>query len=418
MSGALGSKKYGLLYREGHLFLLAAPPGRGESPGVGRLLSKLVRCTSTQGRTLLRGTSKKESTLNQSAPPVPDEDTAPDAPTVSVGAGAAKPFNEEQRLAALHRYQVLDTTAEQAYDDVTTLASAVCKTPIALISLIDQDRQWFKSRVGLGVSETPRELAFCAHAILQPDEVFEVRDAQLDPRFAGSPLVTGEPGIRFYAGAPLVTADGLPIGTVCVIDREPRALAASERKALQSLARQVVAQLELRHAMAGLELESMTDPLTSLWNRRSLDRRLHAAWNLHVREAAPLSLLMIDLDHFKRINDAHGHPTGDRVLVQAAAIIRDQIGHDGLAARFGGEEFCVVLPGMDAGTAQQRAEQLRRALEDASWPDVKVTASVGVATAAADEDGSPNVMLTRADRALYVAKRDGRNRVRHFEGWS
>jgi diguanylate cyclase (GGDEF)-like protein len=354
--------------------------------------------------------------LNQSTNPVP-EDTASDEPTALVMAGAAKPFNEDQRLAALHRYQVLDTAAEQAYDDVTTLASAVCKTPIALVSLVDEDRQWFKSRVGLGVSETPRELAFCAHAILQPDEVFEVRDAQLDPRFAGSPLVTGEPGIRFYAGAPLVTADGLPIGTVCVIDREPRALAAPERKALQSLARQVVAQLELRQAMAGLELESMTDPLTSLWNRRSLDRRLHAAWNLHVHEAAPLSLLMIDLDHFKRINDAHGHPTGDRVLVQAAAIIRDQIGHDGLAARFGGEEFCVVLPGMDAGTAQQRAEQLRRALEDASWPDVKVTASVGVATAAADEDGSPNVMLTRADRALYVAKRDGRNRVRHFEGW-
>ncbi|MEZ2299257.1 sensor domain-containing diguanylate cyclase [Variovorax sp. RCC_210] len=355
--------------------------------------------------------------MNQSTDPAP-EDTAPDEPAARVAGGAAKPFNEDLRLAALYRYQVLDTTAEQAYDDVTTLASAVCKAPIALISLIDQDRQWFKSRVGLEASETPRELAFCAHAILQPDEVFEVQDALLDPRFAGSPLVTGEPRIRFYAGAPLVTADGLPIGTVCVIDREPRALSTSERKALQSLARQVVAQLELRQAMAGLELESMTDPLTSLWNRRSLDRRLHAAWDLHGRERSPLSLLMIDLDHFKRINDAYGHPAGDRVLVQAAAIIRDQIGHDGLVARFGGEEFCVVLPGMDAEAAQRRAEQLRHALEGASWPDVRVTASIGVATAAADEDGTPNVMLTRADRALYVAKRDGRNRVRQFEGWS
>ncbi|RYF70123.1 MAG: sensor domain-containing diguanylate cyclase [Comamonadaceae bacterium] len=332
--------------------------------------------------------------------------------------GAAKPFNEDLRLAALHRYQVLDTNAEQAYDDVTTLASAVCKAPIALISLIDQDRQWFKSRVGLDASETPRELAFCAHAILQPDVVFEVQDAHLDPRFAGNPLVTGEPGIRFYAGAPLVNADGLPIGTVCVIDREPRALSAPERKALQSLARQVVAQLELRQAMAGLELESMTDALTSLWNRRSLDRRLHAAWDLRARERSPLSLLMIDLDHFKRINDTHGHPVGDQVLAQTAAIIRDQIGTDGLAARFGGEEFCVVLPGMDGETARQRAEQVRRAIEGASWPAAAVTASIGVATAVADEEGSPNVMLTRADRALYAAKRDGRNCVRQFEGWS
>lgn len=313
---------------------------------------------------------------------------------------------------------MLDTSAEQAYDDVTTLASAVCKTPIALISLIDQDRQWFKSRVGLDASETPRELAFCAHAILQPDVVFEVHDAHLDPRFAGNPLVTGEPGIRFYAGAPLVTADGLPIGTVCVIDREPRALSVVERKALQSLARQVVAQLDLRQAMAGLELESLTDPLTSLWNRRSLDRRLHAAWDFHARERSPLSLMMIDLDHFKLINDTHGHPAGDRVLVHAAAIVRDQIGHEGLAARFGGEEFCVVLPGMDAETARERAEQVRRAIEGASWPAGPVTASVGVATVVGGEEGSASVMLTRADRALYVAKRDGRNCVRQFDGWS
>ena len=358
----------------------------------------------------------KGSTLKQTTDAAPD-DAGPDE-TAARATGAAKPFNEDLRLAALHRYQVLDTTAEQAYDDVTTLASAVCKAPIALISLIDQDRQWFKSRVGLDASETPRELAFCAHAILQPDVVFEVQDAHLDPRFAGNPLVTGEPGIRFYAGAPLVTADGLPIGTVCVIDREPRALSAAERKALQSLARQVVAQLELRQAMAGLELESMTDPLTSLWNRRSLDRRLHAAWDLHARERSPLSLLMIDLDHFKRINDAHGHPAGDRVLVQAAAIIRDQVGNDGLAARFGGEEFCVVLPGMDADTAQQRAEQVRRAIQDASWPAGSVTASLGLATAVADDESTPNVMLARADRALYVAKRDGRNCVRQFDGWS
>ncbi len=343
-------------------------------------------------------------------------------PTPAVGVqnvrrGAEHPRNEDRRLAGLLRFNVLDTESEQAYDDLTMLASEVCKTPIALISLIDEDRQWFKSRVGLDATETPRELSFCAYAIGQPDTVFEVQDATMDSRFSANPLVTGEPGIRFYAGAPLVTADGLAIGTVCVIDRVPRALTPSERKALQSLSRHVITQLELRQTMAELELESMTDPLTSLWNRRSFDRRLHAAWDAHARERAPMSLLMIDLDHFKRINDAFGHPAGDEVLVRIAEIVRASIGPNEVAARFGGEEFCVLLPGADVDEAQRRAETLRIAIEQAAWPNAPVTASFGVATTSATEDGCTNVMLSRADRALYDAKREGRNRVRHFHGW-
>lgn len=346
--------------------------------------------------------------MNETPPPDADQPEHPGTPT---------PFNESRRLQALKNYRVLDSSPEQAYDDLTTLASAICKAPIALISLIDRDRQWFKARVGLDTLQTPRELAFCAHAILQPDYVFEVPDAQLDPRFSGNPLVTGDPNIRFYAGAPLVSADGMPIGTICVIDRMPRALAEEERKALQSLSRQVVAQLELRQAMAGLELESMTDPLTSLWNRRSLDRRLRAAWDVHMLDRTPLSLMMIDLDHFKSINDSFGHPVGDQVLVQAAGIVRDAAGADAIVARFGGEEFCVVMPETDALQAQRTAEAIRAALQAAAWPYRQVTASLGVASAGADDDSFPNVLLARADRALYVAKREGRNRVAAFAGW-
>lgn len=347
--------------------------------------------------------------MNKTPPPKADQPEHQGAPT---------PFNEDQRLEALKSYRVLDSSPEQAYDDLTTLASAICKAPIALISLIDRDRQWFKARVGLDAAQTPRELAFCAHAILQPDYVFEVPDAQLDPRFSSNPLVTGDPNIRFYAGAPLVSADGMPIGTICVIDRMPRALADEERKALQSLSRQVVAQLELRQAMAGLELESMTDPLTSLWNRRSLDRKLRAAWDLHMLDRTPLSLLMIDLDHFKRINDTFGHPAGDQVLAQAAGIVCGAAGADAIVARFGGEEFCVVLPDTDAVQAQRTAEAIRAALQAAAWPHRQVTASLGVASADARDDSFPNVLLARADRALYVAKREGRNRVALFAGWS
>jgi PAS domain S-box-containing protein len=157
---------------------------------------------------------------------------------------AKLPDNETARLASLLRLDVLDTLPQKAFDDITTLASAICGTPIALISLVDSDRQWFKSKVGLDTSQTPREVAFCSHAILNPDQVMVVEDARHDPRFRDNPLVTEAPDIRFYAGAPIVTADGFALGTVCVIDRQIRQLDDSQRRALQSLASLVVALIE------------------------------------------------------------------------------------------------------------------------------------------------------------------------------
>lgn len=155
------------------------------------------------------------------------------------------PKNDAQRINVLWQYDILDTVPEEVFDDLTELAARICEAPIALITLVDEDRQWFKSKIGVTINETSRDISFCGHAIEQSD-LFIVPDATLDKRFAQNPLVTSDPKIRFYAGAPLVTPDGHALGTLCVIDKVPRELRPDQKQALRVLARHVMTQLELR----------------------------------------------------------------------------------------------------------------------------------------------------------------------------
>lgn len=176
---------------------------------------------------------------------------------------SAAPFppDEPARLDALARYRVMDTGAEQSFDDIAKLAGFICKTPIAVLTLIDSDRQWFKARLGIDVSETPRDQAFCAHTILSND-VMVVEDATKDVRFLDNPFVTGEAHVRFYAGAPLITSDNFKLGSLCVIDHEPRKLSAGEKTALEALSRLVMTGLEL--SRSSYELAKALDEVKAL----------------------------------------------------------------------------------------------------------------------------------------------------------
>jgi diguanylate cyclase (GGDEF)-like protein len=336
---------------------------------------------------------------------------------------AALPKNEVERLKVLSEYQILDTLPEQAYDDIAELAAYICKTPISLVSLVDESRQWFKSKVGLAVDQTPREDAFCAHALLQPDDMLLVGDTLKDPRFLDNDLVLGAPYIRFYAGVPLVTKTGEALGTLCVIDTQPRELDAATKSVLSSLARQVMAQFELRKTLYTLQQaeqeltrlnqelirQTLTDPLTQVNNRRALERSLVAEWERAFRYSQPLSLVMLDVDEFKSYNDEFGHPAGDAVLRQVADILTHEARQPDFVARYGGEEFFVVLPETDSEGALKLAERIRCKIEWASWPHRPITISVGVASYGNQADAE--AFLAQADQAMYRAKQAGRNCV-------
>jgi diguanylate cyclase (GGDEF)-like protein len=344
---------------------------------------------------------------------------------------APLPYNEAQRLKTLTSYGVLDSRAEHSFDAVAQLAALSCGTPLALISLIDRDRQWFKARVGIDACETERGISFCSHAILSPDEVMIIPDALDDIRFAGNPMVTQMPGIRFYAGAPLVSPTGEAIGTLCVADYQPRQLDDRQIEMLRGLAGQAMAQLELRRSLATLEAsiekqssyvceleqqceqlvqENATDALTDLGNRRAFQQRLDEELTRASRCDSSMALMVLDVDCFKRYNDSFGHPAGDVLLKQLGEVLKSTCRVYDFAARIGGEEFAVILPGTTRASAFVIAERLRRTVQQEVWPHRQITVSVGVALLQSEIDDSA-CLLDRADRALYRAKNAGRNRV-------
>lgn len=312
---------------------------------------------------------------------------------------------EAGRLEALDRFDVMDTPREEAFDRITRLIRDIFDLPVAIVSMIDGHRQWYKAYEGLENREVSRDETFCKYT-LQDLTPLVVPDARDDARFARNPLVTSAPQIRFYAGTPLRTHDGHNIGTVCAIGFEPRVFTARESAILTDLAALAMDALELR------QLASV-DSLTGALARRAFKEQAAQAIALAQRHRHGLGCIAFDLDHFKSINDGHGHAMGDKVLVAVAEACRAELRGTDLFGRLGGEEFALILPHTDRAAVAGVAEKLRGAIArivvrqgDAAVP---VTASFGTASLDA-RTADIDALLANADAALYEAKAAGRNR--------
>jgi diguanylate cyclase (GGDEF)-like protein len=315
----------------------------------------------------------------------------------------AKLADEEGRLAALNRYSVLDTAPEEPFEKITALVQSVLQVPICAVSLVDRERQWFKSIQGLDASETPRSISFCTHTI-KTDETLVVPNAEEDARFASNPLVVGEPFIRSYAGVPLRTPDGYNVGALCAIDTVPREFSDAQLSILRSFASLVVDELELRRVA---ERDHLTGALTRRGFVEQMKKEI-ARFHRHRRDSV---LVMMDIDHFKTVNDRFGHPAGDEVLKAVSSTCQEHLREDDVFGRLGGEEFAILLKEADISGGIAAVEKLRRAVEGLLVEfagGIKVTASFGLSSMRSSVLRPEDWILT-ADEALYSAKRAGRN---------
>jgi diguanylate cyclase (GGDEF)-like protein len=313
---------------------------------------------------------------------------------------AAKHPEEKRRLSALHALKILDTGPEERFDRITRLAQRLFDTQMSAVTLIDADRQWFKSEVGLGEKENGLKDSFCAHAILDSPLPMVVGDARNDPRLADNPMVLEDPNLRFYAGQPIAAPGGEPLGTLCVFDDRVRDVEDFDAEALGELAAMVEAEI------ASLSL-AIGDDLTGLSNRRGfemLGERLIAAGR---RLDLPVSAIYADLDNMKPINDTFGHDAGDRALIETAEVLAGSMRGSDLIARLGGDEFCALLIGGAASAAPSliaRVQEGVAARNRATGEAWELSLSLGLAEAPAETELDLWELVALADAEMIAAK--------------
>lgn len=309
------------------------------------------------------------------------------------------PENEATRLARLRELNILDTPPEERFDRVTRLAQRLFNVPIALVSLVDSDRQWFKSRIGLNADETPRSISFCGHTILS-DEGLVITDTMRDRRFTDNPLVTADPHIRFYAGMPLHFLDGSRLGTLCIIDTRPRTFSAEDRATLRDLAELVQNELLAIHI-------AIEDELTQLPNRRGFLSLAQQSLNLCDRFSLPASLVFLDLNRFKQINDTYGHDIGDDALMMFARHLKATVRESDIIGRLSGDEFIAFLPNTDAQDAACLVDRLHESLDRFNRQNsggYALSFSEGVVPLETDHQLPLQQIIKQADSAMYRKK--------------
>lgn len=320
---------------------------------------------------------------------------------------------EQDRLQSLYAHRILDTGPDQSFDDLAQLASQLCGVPIALISLVDKDRQWFKARVGLDLMETNRDISFCGHAICA-DETLVVEDATKDERFYDNPLVTQADGIRFYAGAKVCDDKSMPMGTLCIIDNKPHQFGAQQQRQLEQLASQAGRQLTLHRMLLELSDASQRDELTGLLNRRGLIAHIN---KVSLASDQVQSVIYLDMKRFKPINDSYGHATGDEVLQQVASRLEKAMdaavctanSTTAQLARLGCDEFviCLCTRHDENWVRDVFADALLQSLVDPFITNEKafyLGASVGIVTSLPGQRLRASEALSNADIAMYQAK--------------
>ena len=330
------------------------------------------------------------------------------------------PHNEKQRQDVVRRYDILDTPPDGAFERLTQLAGRIFNVPIAIITVVDEDRIWFKSKLGLDVSEVGREPGLCASCIIQ-DEVLVINDAKKDAVALTNPLVASDFGLRFYAGAPLRTHDGFNIGTFCLVAREPREFSDAERATLADLAAIVMDEMELRLSSRRLVLSNQellkeaehkanTDALTGLGNRWAFERDCAELESLLKNgHLADLMVVVIDLNGLKKVNDAYGHTKGDYLIQTYASFLLGSLRQSDRAYRLGGDEFALLIPlsaPPDFEALYYRLKSVTQAVR-AETGFAEAGAAFGL-VAASEANGSIYTAFQQADRKMYGHKR-GKN---------
>ena len=316
------------------------------------------------------------------------------------------PEDEQERLAQLSMAAILDTSPEERFDRVTRMARRLFGVPIALVSLVDENRQWFKSCDGLNVSETSRDISFCGHALLEK-QIFVIKNALKDERFIDNPLIAGEPHIRFYAGQQLRPLGGQTVGTLCIINRLPREFSNDDRQMLVELAQMVEREI------ASVQL-AVLDELTRISDRRGFLTLARYSLDVCKRQQFPTSLVFSHLDKFKEINVKYGHAEGDRALKTFSAQMSASFRTSDIYARLGGDEFVALLSNTADGVVQELVERFRAVLNARRhkfYLPYAIEFSYGVITFNPLRHSSVEDLLKEADVAWYENKAEKRKSI-------